>query len=374
MHRKKIVWVAHEGNKSGANLCLKEFMQIATEAGFEQLLILPHTGSMESVAKECNVSIKVIHYYSWTRKLENRFFDSKFLKRFLRNLIAVIQLSVVILRYKADIVFTNTSVINIGAWASLLTRKKHYWYVHEMGEEDFGFKLPWGKLSYWFMQTTSVRILTNSFQLATKYKKKKNDFPIEVVRYAVLIDEYFVPISWEKNKPVRLLLLGQVAETKGHLLALRAIAQLNKDGYNVSLSIVGRCESVSFQQKLNVTINDLEISELVQFVDYSPHPTQVIAAHHILLMCSICEAFGRVTVEAMKTGVPVIGSNTCGTKEIIEHGETGYLFEQGNAEALSTAIKNVIGDEELRTRITRQAKESSEQLTNKAHFLSLLKK
>ena len=46
----------------------------------------------------------------------------------------------------------------------------------------------------------------------------------------------------------------------------------------------------------------------------------------ILLMFSYAEGFGRVTVEAMSFGVPVIGFNNAGTTEIIKDKRNGYLF------------------------------------------------
>jgi glycosyltransferase involved in cell wall biosynthesis len=373
MGHKKIVWIAHEANKSGANLCLQEFMQIATEAGFEQLLILPHKGNMELVAKELKIPVKIIHYYSWVIGSGEGFFRSLSFRKPLRNTIAILHIAIVIMSYRAKFVFSNTSVVSVGAWASLLTATKHFWYVHEMGEEDFGFKLPWGKLSYWFMDFSSFKILTNSNHLASKYKKRWSKINIKVVRYAVPLERFLDPYEWQEVKEVKLLLLGQVAETKGHMLALEATAALIQDGYNVNLSIVGKCEDDYFQEQLSSKIASLGLGERVAFLAYTNNPSHVIAEHHILLMCSRCEAFGRVTVEAMKTGIPVVGSNTCGTKEIIEHMQTGYLFEQGNVLSLSAGIKHLIDDSALRNKIIGQAKISAENLTKKEHFLSLLK-
>ena len=44
------------------------------------------------------------------------------------------------------------------------------------------------------------------------------------------------------------------------------------------------------------------------------------------LMCSKNEALGRVTIEAMFAGCPVLGRNSGGTKELIRHGTNGYLY------------------------------------------------
>ena len=172
MHKKKILWIAHESNKSGANLCLKEFMEIAAAEGFEQLLILPHKGNMELVAKELGIKCKIVHYYSWVKGCNISFIQSLSVKKILRNIVAVIHLSAILIKQRNTLVFTNTSVIHVGAWASLFTAKKHYWYMHEMGEEDFGFRMPWGKYSYWFMNFTSKKVLTNSNHLAEKYRNE----------------------------------------------------------------------------------------------------------------------------------------------------------------------------------------------------------
>ena len=61
----------------------------------------------------------------------------------------------------------------------------------------------------------------------------------------------------------------------------------------------------------------------------------------IELMCAILETFGRVTVEGMRNGLLVIGSNTGGTIEIIRDKENGLLYEQGNVDSLSQILYKV---------------------------------
>jgi glycosyltransferase involved in cell wall biosynthesis len=364
MKKKRIIWLAHEANKSGANLCLKEFMQIASSFNYEQMLILPHKGNMESVANEMKIPVKIIPYYSWIRRLNDNYFDSNYLKRIVRNTIAVFHLIFIAIQYRANIIFTNTSVINLGAWVSICTGKRHYWYIHEMGEEDFGFRLPWGRLSIWFMKISSRKILTNSNHLASKYIKKYNKLEIKVLRYPVFITQNYQPLEWKEGATHKILLLGQIAETKGHHFAIEAISILKKQNFNILFTIVGKCENESYKNLLDQKIKEFSLQEVVHFVDYTDDPIKVISEHHILLMTSRCEAFGRVTIEAMKTGVPVIGSNTCGTKEIISHLETGYLFEQGNVKSLALAIQDLIKNEKLRNKIIQQAIVSAYKLTD----------
>ncbi len=215
-------------------------MEVALSAGYQQMLVIPHTGNMESVAWELGIPCRVIHYYGWVRPVKGNFFDQHFLKRLLRNMWSVVQLVFLIVRYKPTLIFSNTSVMNIGAWAALLTHTKHYWYIHEMGEEDFGFKLPWGKMSYRFMALTSKLVLTNSLHLAKKYIAKYKGIKIKVIRNPVFVKDDYKTISWEKELPVRLLLLGQVTATKGHSTAIDALSLFNQSGNKVNLSIVGK--------------------------------------------------------------------------------------------------------------------------------------
>jgi glycosyltransferase involved in cell wall biosynthesis len=73
----------------------------------------------------------------------------------------------------------------------------------------------------------------------------------------------------------------------------------------------------------------------------------------------IREQFGRVIVEAMASGVPVIGS-TCGAiPEVI--GEAGLVFPEGDAGALADALRRLLGEEGLREQLALAGRERVEQ-------------
>ncbi len=357
---KKIIWVAHESNKSGANLCLLEFVEVLEKLGYDQKVVLPHSGNMEVELTNMGVESKIIHFYSWVRPTDKRLSLRMLLRRNARNLIAIMNFIWLFLKNKPDIVFTNTSVMNIAAIAAVFTKSKHLWYIHEMGEEDFNFKLPWGKWSYVFMNLCSFQLLTNSAHLLNKYVKKYDKINLKMLRYVVKVKNTDPVSTFEQGETFKLLMLGQLAETKGHLIAIKALADLRIRGYFVELSIVGGANDSVFFDVLNLLIENIGIRDFVHYSGYSDDVSKIIAHHHALLMCSKCEAFGRVTVEAMKIGIPVIGSNTCGTRELIVHEETGLLFDQGDYNSLTDAIINLIENDELRRRIVRGAKEEIE--------------
>ena len=76
-----------------------------------------------------------------------------------------------------------------------------------------------------------------------------------------------------------------------------------------------------------------------------------IQNYDIGIICSKSEGFGRVTVEYMMNELPVIGTNTGATPEIILDGETGFLFELDDYEMLASKIKILLEDIDLRKKM-----------------------
>ncbi|MEM1646293.1 MAG: glycosyltransferase family 4 protein [Ignisphaera sp.] len=73
---------------------------------------------------------------------------------------------------------------------------------------------------------------------------------------------------------------------------------------------------------------------------------------HVLVLPSYFEAFPMVLIEAMASGLPVIGSKTGGIVDIVENGVNGYLFEKGSANDLAEKLHLVLSDESLRRKLS----------------------
>ena len=63
---------------------------------------------------------------------------------------------------------------------------------------------------------------------------------------------------------------------------------------------------------------------------------------HVEIVPSVMEAFGRVTVEAMLSGNPVLASDSGANPELIEEGKNGWLFKEGNVEDLAKKMKDIL--------------------------------
>ena len=66
----------------------------------------------------------------------------------------------------------------------------------------------------------------------------------------------------------------------------------------------------------------------------------------VFALCSVDEPFGRVVIEAMAVGKPVVATNSGGVPEIVADGETGILVPHSHPEALAAALLDVLSQPE----------------------------
>jgi glycosyltransferase involved in cell wall biosynthesis len=112
-----------------------------------------------------------------------------------------------------------------------------------------------------------------------------------------------------------------------------------RESFTKQLSDAGLLDRTKFTGAVSYELTP----EYFQEIDVLVIPTQTTER--------IREQFGRVIVEAMACGVPVIGS-TCGAiPEVI--GEAGLVVPEGEGTLLAEAIKRLLADEEMKTRFSR---------------------
>ena len=143
---------------------------------------------------------------------------------------------------------------------------------------------------------------------------------------------------------MRAVLVGYFSEAKGQRIAVEAVAIARKAGVDIELTLVGGGN----QTPLRELAQRLGVEDLVNIHGPTRDLGPYWSAAHVGLMCSHCEAFGRVTVEAMRAGLPVCGTDSGGTPEIIDPGFNGLLSPAGDANALAANLMALESDENLR--------------------------
>lgn len=102
---------------------------------------------------------------------------------------------------------------------------------------------------------------------------------------------------------------------------------------------------------------ELGLSGRVAFLGSFPRVEDVLAVSDLFLLPSVKESFGLAALEAMASGVPVVASRIGGIPEVVVDGETGFLCEAGDVEAMARASLHVLSDPALHARMARAARE-----------------
>jgi glycosyltransferase involved in cell wall biosynthesis len=155
-----------------------------------------------------------------------------------------------------------------------------------------------------------------------------------------------------------LIIAGRVTAEKGQFEAVCAMSHLihSRRIDHINLQILGAQPSDSQVAIIRDFITANHLTDHVHVLPFSNEPLTLVRTCDALLMCSRCEAFGRVTVEAMKLGLPVIAANTGGSVELVHHGINGLLYEWGNPLDLAKQILKIISDPEDYARMSRHAR------------------
>jgi glycosyltransferase involved in cell wall biosynthesis len=363
-NNKSLLWFIHEGHMSGANLALMEHFEMLRAMQFSISVISPGEGSCTAYLKHKNIPVAIVPFYPWTRKTNEGFFIKDWFKRMLRNVYACLKM--VQIAKSVDAVCTNTICTQLGLVTARLCNKKHFLFVHEFGEEDHGFKfmIPTRRAYKWFYHY-SEKIALNSDAVKQKWVKliKQSD-KLELL-YNCVDPKQDIASQKSHQKPAapKFLMLGQISEAKGHSIAIEAISALAKKYSTIEMDIIGAKVSEDYYEELqtqivaynaNVTLKPPVANPFLIFKDYTA-----------LLMCSRQEAFGRVTVEALISGLPVVGIKSGGTTEIVDHKVNGLLVNLDDLEGLKNGIEKIICmDQDAYTQMSLNAMQIKQKFNN----------
>lgn len=88
----------------------------------------------------------------------------------------------------------------------------------------------------------------------------------------------------------------------------------------------------------------LGVEDRVNFLGKIDNVAPLLASADLFLLPSTSESFGLSALEALASGVPVIGTNAGGMPEVVRNGETGVLCEVGDVEGMADAASAILGD------------------------------
>jgi glycosyltransferase involved in cell wall biosynthesis len=182
---------------------------------------------------------------------------------------------------------------------------------------------------------------------------------IEIIPNGVDL-EVLSPLPPEEHFPeATVLFLGRLKRYKRVDLLLQAVAALVRRGTSCRLLVAGRGDD---QPRLEALRESLGLTEHVDFLGYisDEEKRDLLRKSWIHLLTSANEGWGISNVEAAACGTPTIASDVPGLRDSVVDGQTGFLVPHGDVEVLSRRIEELLGDEEVRTRLGIGARDFAE--------------
>ncbi|MFH1428812.1 MAG: glycosyltransferase family 4 protein [Candidatus Margulisiibacteriota bacterium] len=327
MQKKTVFLISHQADLSGAPLSLFYLArELNKQDEYKVVYIVPERGPLLQKLKAENIetivlgSLKELHFIRLIKK------------------------------YRPSLLHVNTSVNWYAALIGRLLDTPVIWHIRE----DLSGH-PW---LVQFIVRYSNRIIAISASVRD-YFPERYQYKISIVYNAV--DAAFLSVklrtsAWQKaknilfpdsfahKKNIKIGYLGSIEPRKGIKELTEAFFRVNLKYPLSSLHIAGRVLPVAkgYHQKI---IKFCLMNGIDKSVFWHGSIDDIIGFFNkmdIIVVPSLSEPFGRVVIEAMAAGKPVIGSTCGGIPEIIQNGKTGFLCEPGNSIDLSRVIFEVM--------------------------------
>ncbi|WP_439557336.1 glycosyltransferase family 4 protein [Dyadobacter sp.] len=352
--KPKILSFSHYGQLYGANRSLLTLI-LASRDRLDWLVICRQEGQFTEELKANAVAYRVIPFKTDVYNGPSNTPKLRGIVKLLTNVRAATHIVSLINSEQVDIIHSNSSVILIGAITAQLAAKKHLWHFREFVYEDYNSKYNLGKsfFRYWARKADTIICISQSIREVRLVQGKVDTRSVIIYNGLVGSDMAQTPRSLANRTSV-ISIIGVINRAKNQLVAIKALRQLLRSGKRLTLHIAGDINDPEYYGELKTYIQQENLSEYVRFLGFVKDIKTVIAESDVTLMCSRMEAFGRVTVESMMYGVPVVAFASAGSSEIIENGKTGLLYT-GEEDDLAEKIDKILSDPVLYKVISENA-------------------
>lgn len=277
----------------------------------------------------------------------------------LRDLQAFFALLRIFRRERPDVVHTHTSKAGmLGRAAARLCRVRHV--VHTPHGHVFHGHFGRAASLLFLLLERAAQPLTDRLVALTEGEKR--DYldlsvarrgAVEVIPSGVELTRY-APFQGDRHAARRELGLdpearligfaGWLSPVKGVRELLEAMPAVWREFPACGLVFLGRGE---LEEELRARSARIDGKGRVRFLGWREDVHRILPLLDLFVLPSRNEGMGRVLVEAMACGVPVVAAAVCGIPDLVQDGRTGILFPAGDVEALAGGIRRLLRDRDL---------------------------
>jgi glycosyltransferase involved in cell wall biosynthesis len=305
----------------------------------------------------------------WLIKYNNNFFEQGTIARFFWQ---IFFLNKFLKKNKCDLLFVPGGTY-LGCWKPFVTMSQNLlpfeWKeLRRYGVSKMFFKMIFLKLTqtYTFNKANGVIFLTSYAQEIVK-KQIKNNINSTIVAHGInkrfenLPKLQYSINDYSPKNPFKILYISSIDVYKHQDHVIEAVSILHKEGYPVLLELVGPAHPEPLR-KMNKLIDKLDPQkDFVIYYGSLPYESldNMYKNSDIFLFASSCETFGQIVTEAMSAGLPIACSKKSALPDVL--GDAGIYFDPEDSSDIALALKTLILNPELRTKIAITGYERSKE-------------
>jgi len=157
--------------------------------------------------------------------------------------------------------------------------------------------------------------------------------------------------------------IGWLLPIKGPMHLLKAMKYVWQDYDDTILVFVGKGD---LDVELRATALEINANSRVHFFGWRNDIDEIMPLFDIFVLPSLNEGMGRVLVEAMAAGKPIVASNVGGIPDLVQDNNNGLLVPPGDAKALAAGIRQLINDPEKAKMMGQRSRELCHQFSLEA--------
>lgn len=327
----KILFISVNNNLYGANRAMLNLIEKLQDRGIICEVLLLRGGDIETELSKLNVRYYIHRFCPWLVYETEPAWKNAIRK--IYNIYAFSRIEQKLRKNEYDIVHTNSSVTEIGAYLANKWHCKHVWHIRE--------NACFHKLT----NTYKDYPLRNIYKIYKVYKKTyENGAIIGISKYISNLQNKSLgeqwcrtiydgipiknPIHKREHNGIVFCISGALSTNKNQLKVCEAMNELVNKGYtNIYCYIIGSASEFDYEVLIKKYITDRNLDKYIEMTGFVNNPYEYYAKSDIGIMASSFEGFGLVTVEYMMNEMMVLGNKGGATPELIDDGETGLIFD-----------------------------------------------
>jgi glycosyltransferase involved in cell wall biosynthesis len=352
----RVVYLGHSAMLSGAELGLIDLL-IAFD-DIEPCVILSEDGPVVERFRDLGIAVEVLPLTDGARLVRRRELSSvspDLVRAAVLTTGYALKLGLRVRRIQPDLVVTGTlKAFVYGSLAARIASKPLIWHVHD-------------RISDEYLPPAAVRLLRGAARFSASGVIANSQSTLRTLgNVGVPVTVIHEPVSAPRRQragrrdgPFTVAMVGRIAPWKGQDVFLRAFArgfpQGDERAVLIGSPLFGEDD---FLRVIEGLIAKLGLEDRVELRGFCDDVQAELATVDALVHASVIpEPFGRVIVEGMAAGLPVVAAAAGGPVEIITDGVDGLLCAPGDVEGLALALRRIAEDSRLADELGRAAGE-----------------